>query len=75
MICSMNASAALIVYEGFDYADGTSLRTQTGAGESFSGSVAREPSSLILVFAGMLAFGGRRFLRRPSNFCASSGVE
>jgi hypothetical protein len=29
-IFSVNSPAALIVYEGFDYPDGTSLRTQTG---------------------------------------------
>jgi hypothetical protein len=37
VICSMNASAALIVYEGFEYADGTNLRTQTG-GFGWSGA-------------------------------------
>jgi hypothetical protein len=36
-IWSMNLSAALIIYEGFDYAVGTNVRTQTG-GSGWSGA-------------------------------------
>jgi hypothetical protein len=53
---AMTSSAALIVYEGFDYVAGTSLRTQNG-GTGFAGAWANTGNATETATSPVLAYG------------------